>query len=813
MELTTGSQQDDGRHGLILHFVTEEMDRQYFRQDDETSRNIVADALNQAYSEMKQRSDGRSNEWNTGALSSIVQNLLFKDTDEKKQSLLISTTTTRTADALATQFYNLLENSQHPIRVRDTEFGIVGTQLIWGEYEMESLHDHVNDLYRWYEEENVRQNYAAPYKPVIQSSGTGKTKILREFCRRLTATETIHCVFISCLPRDAVRALKPNTYDLYLDTNSNLLDSLTALLTNIGKKDSPPSKILLVFDEAQQLSKGQSAGLLTLRKFLRRKRENVCVVALLAGTTTCLANCYPPEAQRASSREGETHDTYYQSGNCLYGPIWELYTMGCYADKISFQQTATDFERAIPYGRPLFARLLFAETDPANTTYPVLATLKLTDPELARIATRMLLGATRPFDSEGRLVPFVSIWATRIQLGCTQASVVDELVAKGYAHLTNFSAPNDKFDGGLPQPTASFSYLADPVCAYLAMQFMNEEWKLDTDDRSLAGYPKQRWVAKLKEVFSCGVCRPPRGDLGEVLCAAYLLFCGDAIRFQLDVTGQSFSIPVDYWVAKAEKPDSNDEPTGMPSNIECPRINFLQFCRNDLRFGLLDCCNQNFLEHIYKRCCAVYAYNCCPLYDAVAAVESKTAKGGKSYSPVLMSIKTVANFTEQSGLKAIDSIVKALCKKQVTSALILVVVLDHGIDHNEEEEEESEAVIDIPPSLLLSWQQVSNLSRQRAVRECGTAIVARIISIPNNDPFGITDLARSLTGSDDDQAVYPSQTFIGSMPSANLRGGRPKQTAPKKAKTNGELETSRVLTIASDDRTKQKLHDIWNERM
>jgi hypothetical protein len=804
--------QDDGRRGLIREFVTTEMNRNYFRQDDEKSRDIIVEELNKAYSRMKKQSNGRSNESNAAVLCFVVHELLFDDTDEK-QSLLIAATTHGNADALAKQFYNFLENSQHQVRVRDTEFGIVGTQLIWGRYEMSSLQDHVNDLYRWHEDPSVRNKYAAPYKPVIQSSGTGKTKILHELCRTLTATKKIHCVFISCLPRDTVRSRKKeNTYDHYLNTISSLTGSLNDLLTNINK-DSQPNKILLVFDEAQLLSDEQSAGLHALRKFLRRKRENVWVVALLAGTSTRLANCYPPEAQRTSSRDGESLDAYHQSGKCLYGPICELYTMGCYAEKITFNQEATDFERAIPYGRPLFARVLFAETDQANTNYPVQATSTLTDPELARIATRMLLGNTLPFASDGRLVPFVSIWATRIQLGCTQASVVDELVAKGYAHLTNFSAPNDKFDGGLPQPTASFSYLADPVCAYLAMQFMNEEWKLDTDDRSLAGYPKQRWVAKLKEVFSCGVCRPPRGDLGEVLCAAYLLFCGDAIRFQLDVTGQSFSIPVDYWVAKAEKPDSNDEPTGMPSNIECPRINFLQFCRNDLRFGLLDCCNQNFLEHIYKRCCAVYAYNCCPLYDAVAAVESKTAKGGKSYSPVLMSIKTVANFTEQSGLKAIDSIVKALCKKQVTSALILVVVLDHGIDHNEEEEEESEAVIDIPPSLLLSWQQVSNLSRQRAVRECGTAIVARIISIPNNDPFGITDLARSLTGSDDDQAVYPSQTFIGSMPSANLCGGRPKQTAPKKAKTNGELETSHVLTIASDDRTKQKLHDIWNERM
>jgi hypothetical protein len=49
----------------------------------------------------------------------------------------------------------------------------------------------------------------------------------------------------------------------------------------------------------------------------------------------------------------------------------------------------------------------------------------------------------------------------------------------------------DANDGRLPRPTASFSYLADPVCSYLAMQFMNEKWSLKATDREFRGYPKK----------------------------------------------------------------------------------------------------------------------------------------------------------------------------------------------------------------------------------------------------------------------------------------------------------------------------------
>jgi hypothetical protein len=223
------------------------------------------------------------------------------------------------------------------------------------------------------------------------------------------------------------------------------------LVQDSSPQDSSPKRILLVFDEAQLLSDGESVGIHTLRKFLRRKR-NAHVVALIAGTTTCLANCYPPAAKRASSREAENPVDDHESGPFLYGPIFDFFTMGCYAEKIVFPEKATEFERAVPYGRPLFARLLFAETDQVNTNYPVEATSTLTDNELARIATRMLLGTTNPFAPDSRLLPFVSIWATRVQLGCTQAPVVDELVAKGYAHLTGFSIPNDADDGKIAAP-------------------------------------------------------------------------------------------------------------------------------------------------------------------------------------------------------------------------------------------------------------------------------------------------------------------------------------------------------------------------
>ena len=79
---------------------------------------------------------------------------------------------------------------------------------------------------------------------------------------------------------------------------------------------------MLLLDEAQELTRNGGQHMMTLRRFLRTKRQKK-VIAFFAGTTTSLANCYPTEEQCESSREGESGERYFHSGTALYEPTSE----------------------------------------------------------------------------------------------------------------------------------------------------------------------------------------------------------------------------------------------------------------------------------------------------------------------------------------------------------------------------------------------------------------------------------------------------------------------------------------------------------
>lgn len=186
-------------------------------------------------------------------------------------------------------------------------------------------------------------------------------------------------------------------YHHYLDTLDDLSVKFRTFLDSELTSTEESTRVLLVFDEAQRLLEENSSGMHALRKFLRFRGHCLQIVALVAGTTTCLANWYPREPKLLSFRHFEPLDDCHESGNPVYGPIFEFYTMGCFAERIKLtHETATDLDRAVPYGRPLVARMLFSETDDTETQYPVPATSSVTDIELARIASRMLLGIADP---------------------------------------------------------------------------------------------------------------------------------------------------------------------------------------------------------------------------------------------------------------------------------------------------------------------------------------------------------------------------------------------------------------------------------
>ena len=162
-------------------------------------------------------------------------------------------------------------------RVRDTEFGISSTERIEGDYEMNELCRRVNMLFGWYDKDWKR--YAAPCMPIVQSSGTGKTKLMYDFRHSNDDRIVDYDRFlINCLEKDVHG---DGVYDRYLclNTNNDNIDRFQEELTKLVAR-SEKERIVLLLDEAQELTRPYNGRRMnTLRKFLRRKREGKKVVA------------------------------------------------------------------------------------------------------------------------------------------------------------------------------------------------------------------------------------------------------------------------------------------------------------------------------------------------------------------------------------------------------------------------------------------------------------------------------------------------------------------------------------------------------
>jgi hypothetical protein len=85
--------------------------------------------------------------------------------------------------------------------------------------------------------------------------------------------------------------------------------------------------------------------------------------------------------------------------------------------KIQVDPKESEYYKAIPYGRPLFARLIAPLTDKGNQTLsgPVQATEKITDVDHGIILTRLLMNRTTDILKDD--LAMLSLITTRVQLG------------------------------------------------------------------------------------------------------------------------------------------------------------------------------------------------------------------------------------------------------------------------------------------------------------------------------------------------------------------------------------------------------------
>ena len=117
--------------------------------------------------------------------------------------------------------------------------------------------------------------------------------------------------------------------------------------------------------------------------------------------------------------------------------------------------------------------------------------------------------------------------------------ILSDLVSSGYACLVDFRQQN----GNGSTPFTGVTFMPDPLCATLAMRFMDENWT----DGELKGKEKKFWTKQATEAFTTKLCLPGKGDTGEIFAALYMLFCGDVLQKELDTSLSTFAVPLDEW--------------------------------------------------------------------------------------------------------------------------------------------------------------------------------------------------------------------------------------------------------------------------
>jgi hypothetical protein len=395
-----------------------------------------------------------------------------------------------------------------------------------------ALRKRVDATFGWY---NTKpQVFLAPYFPFIQSSGMGKTKLLYHL--RIALNELKNTACYLCLSgaidisRDEWRPKNDKkVFDHELDFQNivgrpdQTKEAAKKVMQYLDDRFLACSKkrLVLLFDEAQVLLTENfsiKAFLFQcIRLWLRVTQESrkFQCVAVFAGTTSNLANFFPDESlvtilSSRDVKEKSTVRTFLPSGERLPLPFYHTTTTGCChilnmrkGPEAVANREGSEYDQAVPYGRPLFAKM--AENNELEN-------------RLGKVLTRMLLSDVKQWDKNQESC--LSLLGTRVQMGQTSTETASRLVSKGYANLVGFS------DNHLAQ----ICHHPDPVCARLAMAMMDEDWKMNVKDCVVSGKSKHWWVERAAASFSSGLCKPDKGDAGEVFAALYLLFCGDLIR-------------------------------------------------------------------------------------------------------------------------------------------------------------------------------------------------------------------------------------------------------------------------------------------
>ena len=482
------------------------------------------------------------------------------------------------------------------------------------------------------------------------------------------------------------------------------------------------------------------------------------MIGVFSGTSSAIVNyTVKTDLSKDEDLQGEKpsrdadENIFYSRGVKSFKPFFTLTTMAVLKPE-NKNENQSEYEKSIHYGRPLFA---------------IMQSNGELEEKMETILRRLLLSTGKQgFGWTEHPESWLSVLATRVQMGSTNINVVSDLVAKGYANLT-----------GVTSNFATFVYMPDPVCARLAMCLMDEKWSLSENK----GKSKKWWSEAFKTLYSTGLCLPDKGSVGEVLTALYFLFCADECR--KTIVGNSkyntFSVPLEDWInslllieetpgiqesrsepagtqkssaESADKQESSSDPADSRESISetkgdatkqnstTIRVNFIQVCRDYTRSPWSGLADQGFLKNLYNAGTAFYTYPGCELIDFVAPTVITTPNKSPTYGSVLVSIKSRLYFPPGDAARECDKIKNKANTLKLKSTLCVVFVFGQTSESDDNH------------YTCISSDVVGKLKKGENV-----PIVLRL---PLEDRFGFSKILLEMTAVTQQSEILSSHSFL-----------------------------------------------------
>jgi hypothetical protein len=238
------------------------------------------------------------------------------------------------------------------------------------------------------------------------------------------------------------------------------------------------------------------------------------------------------------------------------------------------------------------------------------------------------------------------------------------------------------------------------------------------------------------------LCRPDKGDVGEVLTALYFLFCCDECGPNIvddNPDYRTFSVPLADWIDSLMKKECSSQIDDKPI-APAIRVNFIQICRDYMRSPWIGLADQVFLENLYTAGTAFYTYPGRDLIDLVIPTVFTKEGNTKSYSSVLVSIKSRSYFSPGEAEAVCDKMKTKANKLKLKNVLCIVCVFGQTSEPDYKE-------YTYDASKMLTKLQ-------------GGENVAFVLCFPLKDRFGLTDIFLEMTTTTEKSELLSSHSFL-----------------------------------------------------